>query len=65
VDVEALRAYMRLVTKSFPCIRFLCAVPSAKCVNVVSPSLCSSSCQKSAKFKPIWKPTGQSSIFLQ
>src|SRR5471030_1893546 len=39
------RVYMTLVTKSFPCIRFLCAVPSAKCVNVVSPSLCSSSCQ--------------------
>ena len=37
------RAYIRLWTKSFPCMRFLCAVPSAKCVKVVSPSLCSSS----------------------
>ena len=33
------RSYIRLVAKSLPCIRFLCAVPSAKCVNVVSPSL--------------------------
>src|SRR5947207_14870257 len=30
------RAYIRLVTKSLPCIRFLCPVPSGKCVNVVS-----------------------------
>jgi hypothetical protein len=29
--------------KSFPCILLLCAVPSAKCVNVVPPGLCSSS----------------------
>ena len=40
-------AYMRLDTKSLPCMRFLWAVPSAKCVKVVSPSLCSSSFQKS------------------
>ena len=39
------RAYIRLCTKSLPCMRFLCAVPSGKCVNVVSPSLCSSSFQ--------------------
>src|SRR4029077_9390105 len=46
------RVYITLCTKSFPCIRFLCAVPSAKCVKVVSPSLCSSSSQKSESFKP-------------
>src|ERR1700686_660262 len=46
------RAYIRLSTKSLPCMRFLCAVPSAKCVKLPSPSLCSSSCQKSARFKP-------------
>ena len=28
------RRYITLWTKSFPCIRFLCAVPSGKCVNV-------------------------------
>ena len=39
------RVYIRLCTKSLPCIRFLCAVPSGKCVNVSSPSLCSSSFQ--------------------
>ena len=39
--------YIALWTKSLPCIRFLCAVPSGKCVNVVSPGLCSSSSQKS------------------
>ena len=43
------RRYIRLCTKSLPCMRFLCAVPSAKCVNVVSPSLCSSSSQKSLR----------------
>src|ERR1700733_9199140 len=31
-----------------------------KCVKLVSPSLCSSSCQKSARFNPTWKPTAQS-----
>src|SRR5579884_3745348 len=36
------RVYMTLVTKSLPCMRFLCAVPSAKCVKVCSPGLCSS-----------------------
>ena len=46
------RAYITLCTKSLPCIRFLCAVPSAKCVNVVSPSLCSSSFQKSFSCSP-------------
>src|SRR2546423_15627603 len=54
------RVYITLCTKSFPCIRFLCAVPSAKCVNVVSPSLCSSSSQKSDSLRPTRKPTGQS-----
>jgi len=44
--------YIALCTKSLPCMRFLCAVPSAKCVKVVSPSLCSSSCQKSRRFLP-------------
>ena len=33
------RVYITLCTKSLPCIRFLCAVPSGKCVNVVSPEL--------------------------
>jgi hypothetical protein len=32
------RVYIRLCTKSFPCIRFLWAVPSGKCVNEFSPS---------------------------
>ena len=39
------RVYITLCTKSLPCMRFLCAVPSAKWVNVVSPGLCSSSFQ--------------------
>ena len=47
--------YIKLVTKSFPCIRFLCAVPSAKWVNVVSPSLCSSSFQNLLRSRPTWK----------
>ena len=50
------RVYIRLCTKSLPCIRFLCAVPSAKCVNVVSPSLCSSSFQKSFRLRALLKP---------
>ena len=46
------RVYITLCAKSFPCIRFLWAVPSAKCVNVCSPSLCSSSSQKSCSLRP-------------
>ncbi len=46
------RAYIRLCTKSLPCMRFLCAVPSGKWVKVGSPSLCGSSFQKSARFRP-------------
>src|ERR1019366_7167880 len=52
--------YMRLVTKSLPCIRFLWAVPSAKCVNVVSPSLCSSRLHTSLSFRVTSYPMGQS-----
>ena len=48
---DAARIHQAL-TKSLPCMRFLCAVPSGKCVKLVSPSLCSSSCQKSARFNP-------------
>jgi hypothetical protein len=54
------RRYIRLCTKSLPCIRFLCAVPSAKWVNVVCPSGCSSSGQKSRRCGPTRYPTGQS-----
>src|SRR5450755_2969231 len=33
------RVYIRLWTKSLPCIRFLCDVPSGNCVKLVSPGL--------------------------
>src|SRR6185436_10258637 len=54
------RRYITLCTKSLPCMRFLCAVPSAKCVKVVSPSLCSSSSQYFFSSSPWLNPTGQS-----
>src|SRR3982751_1693173 len=39
------RLYIWLCTKSLPCIRFLCAVPSAEWVNDVVPRVCSCSRQ--------------------
>ena len=42
----------RLWTKSLPCMRFLCAVPSGKWVKLVSPSLCSSSFQIIRQLQP-------------